>query len=143
MRRLIVIFYFFRERCLTLLASLALLVPEKELKLTDEVISKALSEFQKITDEAYDEDSLLEEIFTFDHTEPQFFIEWIYCQAWFLYLTESVWSASVFLDELLHKANYYEKNAPVYLFVNFNFNSFSFFSFFKFIYYYLQRHVLS
>ena len=101
---------------MSLLISLALSVPEKEVVLNEETLKNALTEFQKTTNQSFDEDFLLEEVFTFDHTEPQFFIEWIYCQAWFLYLTESVWSASVFLDELLHKANYYENGAPVYMY---------------------------
>lgn len=97
-----------------MLIALALSIPEKEANTDNETVKKALEEFQNITDN-FDEDYFSDEVLALEHTEPQFPIEWIYCQAWFLYLTESVWSASVFLEDLLHRMPFYEKAKCIYL----------------------------
>lgn len=90
-----------RDRCIRLLISLALAVPEKEVKLNADTIKDSLREYQRITDETMAED--LTDDLELRQLQPQFFVEWVICEAWFLFLTESVWSACSFLEELLHK----------------------------------------
>lgn len=71
-------------------------------------------EYQRVVDEIMTDDFLLDD-FELNHTEPQFIIEWIHCQAWFLYLTESVQSANSFLDEILKKLSSRDANKPITL----------------------------
>ena len=84
-----------------LLISLALALPQNEIKLDESTIGTASREYQRITDEMLSEVTSNE--LDLQHLQPQFFVEWIICEAWFLFLTENVWSACTFLEELLRK----------------------------------------
>ncbi|XKL68828.1 hypothetical protein PGB90_006597 [Kerria lacca] len=101
-----------KEKCVRLLISMALSVPENEIKINKDSIKTALIKFQKITDDEMSQDYFLDD-FELVHIEPQFFVEWVYCQAWFLYLTESVSSTVSFLDEIISKLPYYVEDKQI------------------------------
>ncbi len=103
-------------KALRLLMSLVLSLPENEVLLNSESIKLALSEFQGITDHLLREDDFSDE-FELDKIESQFFVEWIYNQAWFLYLTESVESTVAFLDEILSKLGRYQEDRLITMLV--------------------------
>lgn len=94
--------------------SLALYQPEKDVTISEISTRSALMEYQRVVDEIMTDDFLLDE-FELNQTEPQFIIEWIYCQTWFLYLTESVQSADSFLDEIMKKLSSRDANKPITL----------------------------
>ena len=68
----------------------------------DDTLKIALEQFQRVTDEAISAQDQTDEL-EVDRLGPQFFVEWVMCEAWFLHLTESVWSACAFLEDLMRK----------------------------------------
>lgn len=94
-----------------LLIALALSLPEKEVKLNDDTIKLAVAEYQRVTDDVLREDHT--DDLDMEQTQPQFLVEWVCCQAWFLFLTESVWSACSFLEELQRKFPFREEGKPI------------------------------
>lgn len=95
------IIYLFREKALKTLIALATGVQPDHANFN--LTEKAVVIFNNTTEELLTD----EEQFAYCSLQynylPQFFIEWVICHAWFLYLTENVQSSVSMLKDVIGK----------------------------------------
>jgi len=102
-----VVYWLLREKAKGVLVSVGIGGPMKEESPSALFVEKALSKFHHVSTELFVEvESLAEKddddgsIYTF-HLSLDFFVEWLTCHAWLLFLSDSVWKAVGMLENAI------------------------------------------
>jgi len=92
-----------KQKAVSILIALCLGKSLSTVEITEDETAAAGDKFYHIGTELLEGVSAKTAATGFEHLLPDFFVDWISCHAWFLFLTQSTWAGAAIIEDVLAK----------------------------------------